>query len=93
MIQLKTAREVEDCAIWSRHVKNVTVRVVPTRIGYRVVVELPGGLTTTWPVRYDDGSIAYDEPWLVPKYARSAIAKAFDVRDDAERIWPEREQA
>ena len=31
-----------------------------------------------YPIRYDDGRIAYDWPEIVPKYIKKAIEKAFN---------------
>lgn len=42
-----------------------------------VTVTVPRLCWVDWPIRYYDGSITYDAPYKVPKYARGMVAKAY----------------
>ncbi len=43
----------------------------------KIMTEDKNGLTQ-WPIKYDDGRIAYDNLDTVPKYGRQIVRKAFD---------------
>lgn|SRR5512139_275111 len=46
-----------------------------------VTVTIPRLCWVDWPIRYYDGTISYDAPYRVPKYARSMVAKAYEWID------------
>lgn len=32
-----------------------------------------------WPIKYSDGRIGYDNPYIIPKYVKVQVAKAFKI--------------
>lgn len=56
---------------------NWRVSLAITQTGKRMHVENLVTGFCDWPIRYDDGRIAYDYPERLPKYIKSQVAKAF----------------
>ena len=49
--------------------------------GMRVMVT--NGWWSDWPIKYDNGKIAYDWPERIPKYAKKLVEKAFNALETA----------
>ena len=69
---------------WMAHVidRNVPPRshAVAQSIRYMVRLDSPNGVNTSWPIQYDNGSIAYEfDP---PRDAMRAVEAAFQFKHD-----------
>lgn len=54
---------------------------VSEELRYMLKLEHPDGFRTSWPVKYDDGTIAYDMP-VVPRDAKRATEASFKRIDE-----------
>ena len=52
--------------------------------GYRVMVT--DGWFADWPIKYENGKIAYDTPEKIPKYAKKLVYAAFKILESSS-VW------
>lgn len=50
----------------------------PTYLGYRLVIHNKKTWFSEYPVRYDDGVIAFDRPEAIPKYVKEALVRTYE---------------
>jgi hypothetical protein len=53
----------------------VTIRQYTTRLASIIIEYKNGTFAVDWPIRYDNGQVAYDNPYAIPAYAKRFVER------------------
>jgi len=67
--------------VWKRNNWEIQIyrnEFEPEYLGYRFIIYNKKTWASEYPLRYDDGLIAFDRPEAIPKYVKAALVRAYE---------------